>query len=76
VATVLGKLSLSLRSLATPEDPPVHRGAPTWDSDISQVANRSSGDTEEISVMHGAKLEAVSIKTLATMPSVFKGASK
>jgi len=75
VAAELGKLSLSLRSLATPEDPPARHVAPTWDSDISQVANRS-GATDEISVMHGAKLEAVPIKTLATKASVIRGALK
>ena len=61
VAAELGKLSLSLRSLATPEDPPVKRESATWDNEISQVANRN-GASEEITVIHGSKLEAIPIR--------------
>jgi len=73
VAAELGKLSLSLRSLATPEDPPPKKERATWDNEISQVANRN-GSSDEIAVMHGSKLEAVPIRTLTSMPSAVKGA--
>jgi pilus assembly protein CpaB len=71
IATELGKLSLSLRSLAV-ADEAVRREAPTWDNEMSQVVGRAAG--EEIWVVHGAKVEAVPVKALATMPSVLKGA--
>ncbi len=60
VAEQLGKLSLSLRSLAT-EDPVVAsrgRGV-TWDNQVSAVVGRSFGGPQQIQVVHGAKSEAV-----------------
>jgi pilus assembly protein CpaB len=73
IASEIGKLSLSLRSLAVSEDATRPSPPPTWDNDMSQVIGRSKG--EEIWVMRGTKAEAisVSVKELA-MPSALKGA--
>jgi len=74
VAAELGKLSLSLRSLATSEDTTERGSAPTWDNEISLAVGRAGvGDEVSISVMHGAKMESVPIKTLAGSPSAIKG---
>jgi pilus assembly protein CpaB len=75
VAAELGKLSLSLRSLATTEMPTVHRERPTWDTDVSRVANRN-GETKSISVFHGSKYEAVPIKANAARPALVMGANQ
>jgi pilus assembly protein CpaB len=72
IAAEIGKLSLSLRSLAVAEEAQETRRPPTWDKEMSQVIGRATGD--EVWVVHGTKAETVSIKALATMPSVLKGA--
>lgn len=63
LVTELGKLSLSLRSIAstgatTPAaaSPPARRTV-TWDSDISQVLGRSGRPTSALTVMRGAASE-------------------
>ncbi len=63
VAGELGKLSLSLRSLATENPIVASRGRGlTWDSDVSAVAGRGFGATGEVQVVHGGKTEAVPLK--------------
>jgi pilus assembly protein CpaB len=74
VASELGKLSLSLRALALSEDSETDRPAPTWDIDVSRVAKRGGGATEEISVFRGSKFEAVPIRAGAASPAVSRGA--
>jgi pilus assembly protein CpaB len=73
IASEIGKLSLSLRSLAVAEDASRPSAPPTWDNDMSQVIGRAKG--EEVWVMRGAKAEAISVtaKELAT-PSALRGA--
>ena len=67
VAMELGKLSLSLRSLAT-EDPVVAsrgRGL-TWDSEVSRAVGRSiGGSSNEVQVVRGSKAEKVQTKEAA-----------
>lgn len=71
VAAQLGKLSLSLRSLATAEESNsalVDARSGTWDKEVSEAVWRTvNGD--QITVMHGARLEAVSVKGLNGPPS-------
>jgi pilus assembly protein CpaB len=66
VAAELGKLSLSLRPLATAEEGTPSASEPragTWDKEVSEAIWRTvNGD--QITVMHGSKLEAVSVKGL------------
>jgi pilus assembly protein CpaB len=61
LVTELGKLSLSLRSIArsagVPAAVPSSRRAVTWDSDISQVLGRSGRPTSALTVMRGATSE-------------------
>jgi pilus assembly protein CpaB len=61
LVTELGKLSLSLRSIARSSGVsaavPSSRRAVTWDSDISQVLGRSGRPTAALTVMRGATSE-------------------
>jgi pilus assembly protein CpaB len=57
LVTELGKLSLSLRSIAGTSDPAAARPArraPTWDSDISRVLQSSAPSATTLTVMRGS----------------------
>jgi pilus assembly protein CpaB len=60
LVTELGKLSLSLRSIATSGVPPTaatEQREVTWDSDISQVLGSSGRASSTLMVMRGSKVE-------------------
>ena len=60
LVTELGKLSLSLRSIATSGVPPTaatEQREVTWDSDISQVLSSSGRASSTLMVMRGSKVE-------------------
>ncbi len=64
LVTELGKLSLSLRSIATApvpaagsDGPPAPRQAVTWDSDVSQVLRSDDLVRPRLTVMRGAAME-------------------
>jgi pilus assembly protein CpaB len=75
VAAELGKLSLSLRSLATAEEgdrpsPDARNG--TWDREVSEAIWRTvNGDA--VTVMHGSKLESVSVRGLSSTAAASQG---
>ncbi|MEZ5835163.1 MAG: Flp pilus assembly protein CpaB [Geminicoccaceae bacterium] len=63
VATELGKISLSLRSLAsrrTPEDRVVS-SVPTWDSDVSHALQPTNGKSSELVVIRGSSSSSVDV---------------
>ncbi len=69
VAEGLGKLSLSLRSLATENPVVASRGRGlTWDTEVSAVAGGSVGGSDQIQVVHGSKAESVPVNPTSTMP--------
>jgi pilus assembly protein CpaB len=60
----LGKLALSLRSLATPEPSPVTASGrePTWDLDASPALRPENQPRSTLTVIRGEKLENVSVR--------------
>jgi pilus assembly protein CpaB len=67
LVTELGKLSLSLRSLARAEDqkqaaPEANRLPYTWDSDVSRVLGSNSRLSSRLTVLRGAKVEDVAVQ--------------
>lgn len=66
LVTELGKLSLSLRSLATDADQPVAAsepyGSPTWDQDVSGVLRAEQLTTSRLLVLRGSDTENVNVE--------------
>lgn len=66
LVTELGKLSLSLRSLATDADQPVvaseSYGSPTWDQDVSGVLRAEQLTTSRLLVLRGSDTENVNVE--------------
>ena len=66
LVTELGKLSLSLRSLALEEDQAVAASeeatAPTWDKDVSNVLRSGKLPTSRLLVLRGSKIENVHVE--------------
>ena len=65
LAAELGKLALSLRSLASvvePVTPTVASTGPTWDSDASSALRPENQPRSSLAVMRGDKLETISIR--------------
>jgi len=66
LVTELGKLSLSLRSLARDEDGSVAADTNplpyTWDSDVSRVLGSSSRLSSRLTVLRGAQVEDVAVQ--------------
>lgn len=66
LVTELGKLSLSLRSLATDADQPVTAsepyGSPTWDQDVSGVLRAEQLTTSRLLVLRGSDTENVNVE--------------
>jgi pilus assembly protein CpaB len=60
----LGKLALSLRSLATPEPTPAAQSGsvPTWDLDASPALRPENQPRSTLAVIRGDKLENVSVR--------------
>ncbi|MGI9451899.1 MAG: Flp pilus assembly protein CpaB [Geminicoccaceae bacterium] len=66
LVTELGKLSLSLRSLALEEDQAIAASeeviAPTWDKDVSNVLRSGNLPTSRLLVLRGSKIENVHVE--------------
>jgi pilus assembly protein CpaB len=64
--TELGKLSLSLRSLAMDEDETVtiseDAASPTWDKDVSSVLRTGNLPTSRLLVLRGSDIENVQVE--------------
>jgi pilus assembly protein CpaB len=76
VAAELGKLSLSLRSLAIGEDvAAADTRGPTWDSEVSNVVAANKKVDNAIDVVHGSKAETVAVKDVSPgkAPGAVKG---
>ena len=66
LVTELGKLSLSLRSLANDEDAThaaTTHAVPTWDRDVSSVLRSGRNPTNRLLVLRGSDAQSISINT-------------
>ncbi|MGI9437615.1 MAG: Flp pilus assembly protein CpaB [Geminicoccaceae bacterium] len=64
LVTELGKLSLSLRSLATDQDEPTVAAepTPTWDKDVSSVLRAGNHPSSRLLVLRGSETQNVKVK--------------